>query len=71
MLEVVWGLCGGPRCPLIAADSTAIAALLSGRACGPAQTLNGIREACQELLSFATSAAGDGARSPECKDAVA
>eukprot|EP00974_Lingulodinium_polyedra_P005007 469884-Lingulodinium_polyedra.AAC.1 len=34
MLETSWGLRGGPRCPLIAAESSAVAAHLAGRSCG-------------------------------------
>eukprot|EP00974_Lingulodinium_polyedra_P017783 1724022-Lingulodinium_polyedra.AAC.1 len=34
-LEGYWGFLGAPRCPLSAADSSAVAALLSGRFCGP------------------------------------
>eukprot|EP00974_Lingulodinium_polyedra_P005545 522432-Lingulodinium_polyedra.AAC.1 len=34
-IEAYWGVRGGPRCPLTAATSASIAALLSGRFCGP------------------------------------
>eukprot|EP00974_Lingulodinium_polyedra_P000094 8690-Lingulodinium_polyedra.AAC.1 len=35
-LEGHWGILGGPRCPVAAADSSAAAAVLAARACGPA-----------------------------------
>eukprot|EP00974_Lingulodinium_polyedra_P061770 5961695-Lingulodinium_polyedra.AAC.1 len=70
MLEVIGGLRGGPRCPLIAAESSAVAAHLAGRSCGPGPTVAHTQEVCRELLAFATAAAGNGDRSPECKDAT-
>eukprot|EP00974_Lingulodinium_polyedra_P098781 9574544-Lingulodinium_polyedra.AAC.1 len=71
MLEAVWGLKGGPRCPLIAAESSSVAAHLAGRSCGPEPTIAQARETCHELLAFATVAAEGGDRTPECKDATA
>eukprot|EP00974_Lingulodinium_polyedra_P081688 7909786-Lingulodinium_polyedra.AAC.1 len=70
MLEAVWGRKGGPRCPLIAAESSAIAAHLAGRSCGPEPTRRRAHAACRELLAFATVAAEGGDRTPECKDAA-
>eukprot|EP00974_Lingulodinium_polyedra_P038434 3682460-Lingulodinium_polyedra.AAC.1 len=60
MLETIWGLRGGPRCPLIAAESSSVAAHLAGRSCGPEQTVQRTRDVCRELLAFAITAAGDG-----------
>eukprot|EP00974_Lingulodinium_polyedra_P098061 9505897-Lingulodinium_polyedra.AAC.1 len=34
-LEGYWGILGGPRCPVAAADNSAASAALTGRACGP------------------------------------
>eukprot|EP00974_Lingulodinium_polyedra_P040654 3905528-Lingulodinium_polyedra.AAC.1 len=70
MLEAVWDLRGGPRCPLIAAESSAVAAHLAGRSCGPGPTIARAQETCRELLAFATVAAEIGDRTPECKDAT-
>eukprot|EP00974_Lingulodinium_polyedra_P066974 6481110-Lingulodinium_polyedra.AAC.1 len=69
MLETVWGLGGGPRCPRAASDSSAIAALISGRACGPPQTLVRTRQACFELFASVVSGSVDGPRTVAAEDA--
>ena len=59
-LHAHWGIPGGPRCPIIAAEAAGVVTALKGRAWGPAETSAG-QEADLRRLTWAASgvAVGD------------
>eukprot|EP00974_Lingulodinium_polyedra_P094677 9177117-Lingulodinium_polyedra.AAC.1 len=69
-LETLWHLRGGPRCPLAVAESSAIAALLAARLCGPLPHRRDTNRRCNELLAYATTRAHGDPRDPDVKDAI-
>eukprot|EP00974_Lingulodinium_polyedra_P062815 6064329-Lingulodinium_polyedra.AAC.1 len=70
-LETLWHLRGGPRCPFAAAaESSAIAALLAARLCGPLPHRKDTIRRCNELLAYATTRAHNDPRDPDVKDAI-
>ena len=70
-LHAHWGIPGGPRCPIIAAEAAGVVTALKGRAWGPAETSAG-QEADLRRLTWAASgeAVGDD-RDPAVQDARA
>eukprot|EP00974_Lingulodinium_polyedra_P119797 11172544-Lingulodinium_polyedra.AAC.1 len=48
-LETRWLVSGGPRCPTTATASSAMAALLAGRFCGPQPFADKVIDAVREL----------------------